>query len=173
VNIVAAPQTNKNDKMTTRMKSTSDKIKSAPLDPQANANKILETGRLFLRNLPYTTTEEHLQVEFAKFGAITDLRLIVDKIDKPKGYAIVTYMFPEHALEAYTKMDGQIFHVSCVYCFNYSCCFNYFQGRTLQILAGDEARDDNTLTNIKSVDGANSTFKKEKAAKVKKTGACI
>ena len=54
---------------------------------------------------------------FGKYGEITDIKLPYDaKLREIKGYALVTFMFPEHALQAYTELDGQVFHVR--YSFN-------------------------------------------------------
>lgn len=73
---------------------------------------ILETGRLFIRNLPYICNDEHLKEIFEKFGEIAELQVIIDKCSgKCKGFAILTFIFPEHALEAYKALDGTIFKV--------------------------------------------------------------
>lgn len=42
-------------------------------------------------------------------GPITEVNLPIDKnTRKPKGYGIVTFLMPEHAVQAYLKLDGSI-----------------------------------------------------------------
>lgn len=45
------------------------------LDVHQQAQKILETGRLFVRNLPYTVGEKELRVTLEEYGAITDVKV--------------------------------------------------------------------------------------------------
>ena len=81
---------------------------------------IAESGRIFIRNLPYSTNEDELQALFSPFGPIAEIHLPVDKYSrKVKGFAFVMFVFPEHALAAYAKLDGTV-----------------FQGRVLHLLAG-------------------------------------
>ena len=79
-----------------------------------------ETGELFVRNLSYRTTEQDLEQLFNSFGQITNINMPIDSLTKqPKGFAHVTFMFPEHALKAFNELDGHA-----------------FQGRLLHILPG-------------------------------------
>ncbi|UJR23141.1 hypothetical protein I4U23_026160 [Adineta vaga] len=79
-----------------------------------------ETGELFVRNLSYRTTEQDLESLFNPFGQITNINMPIDSLTKqPKGFAHVTFMFPEHALRAFNELDGHA-----------------FQGRLLHILPG-------------------------------------
>lgn len=42
-------------------------------------------------------------------GPLTEVNLPVDRISrKPKGFGTVTFMMPEHAVKAYTELDGSI-----------------------------------------------------------------
>lgn len=44
-------------------------------------------------------------------GPLADLTLPVDReTRKMKGFATVTYVMPEHAVAAYAKLDGTVFH---------------------------------------------------------------
>lgn len=68
---------------------------------------VAESGRIFMRNLPYTVTEEELQNLFSKYGPVTELHLPIDSFTKKlKGIGFVTFMFPEHAVQAFSELDG-------------------------------------------------------------------
>ncbi|KAF2321255.1 hypothetical protein GH714_037378 [Hevea brasiliensis] len=75
---------------------------SEVLDPEnpsiGSREEYLETGRLFVRNLPYTATEDELEEHFSKFGNLTQVHLVVDKnMKRSKGIAYVHYTLPECA----------------------------------------------------------------------------
>jgi multiple RNA-binding domain-containing protein 1 len=71
---------------------------------------VAETGRLFVRNLPFTATEEEVAAHFAKHGALTAVHVIVDRTTRAsKGLAYITYALPENATTAMREMDGSIF----------------------------------------------------------------
>lgn len=75
--------------------------------------------RLFLRNLPYSCTEDDLQYLLKKYGEVADLQMIINKkTGMCKGFAIVTYVFPENAVAAFSALDGTIFKVGVIY----YCC---------------------------------------------------
>lgn len=45
-------------------------------------------------------------------GPLSDIHFPIDRLTKkPKGFAFITYMIPEHAVKAYAEMDGQVFQV--------------------------------------------------------------
>ena len=51
---------------------------------------------LFIRNLPYTATDETLKAHFTKFGAVRYARVVMDRsIDKPAGTGFVCFFNPE------------------------------------------------------------------------------
>ncbi|KDP32677.1 hypothetical protein JCGZ_13675 [Jatropha curcas] len=84
------------------------------LDPDnrsSNAkDEFLEAGRLFVRNLPYTATEDELEEHFGKFGNVSQVHLVVDKDTKrSKGIAYIHYTLPESAARALEKLDNSIF----------------------------------------------------------------
>ncbi|EJW86926.1 RNA recognition domain-containing protein [Wuchereria bancrofti] len=114
---------------------------------EASVAKILETGRLFVRNLPYVCSDEDLRYLFKKYGEISDLQMIVSKkTGLCKGFAIVTYVFPESAVAAFSALDGSI-----------------LKGRMLHILPGEEKREMEQI----GITGK-SAFQKTKIAKLKK-----
>lgn len=46
-------------------------------------------------------------------GPLSELHYPIDSLTKkPKGFAFVTFMFPEHAVKAYAEVDGQVFQVT-------------------------------------------------------------
>lgn len=46
-------------------------------------------------------------------GPLSELHFPIDSLTKkPKGFAFVTFMFPEHAVKAYAEVDGQVFQVT-------------------------------------------------------------
>ncbi|ESO04893.1 hypothetical protein HELRODRAFT_99246 [Helobdella robusta] len=113
----------------------SDKIDERP-KTQFFENKevqkalISETGRLFIRNLAYVTTEEDISQLFSTYGHC-DVQLQMDKFtNTSKGFALVNFVLPENALEAYEYLDG-----------------TSFQGRLLHIVGGQAKKEDN-LSNI-------------------------
>lgn len=86
------------------------------------AEPVAETGKLFVRNLWYSVTEDDLRELFEQFGKVTDITLPICKITRrPKGFATVTYMFPEHSVLAMselggTSFKGRILHILPAHC---------------------------------------------------------
>uniref|UniRef100_A0A8C9W8N0 RNA binding motif protein 19 n=1 Tax=Scleropages formosus TaxID=113540 RepID=A0A8C9W8N0_SCLFO len=110
--------------------------------------EVSESGRLFVRNLPYTCNERELSDIFAQYGPLAEVHFPIDGLTKkPKGFAFVTYMIPEHAVRALAELDGHV-----------------FQGRMLHILPS-------TLKKEKAEQDpsgpGSSSFKKQRDAKQK------
>ena len=71
---------------------------------------LLDSGRLFVRNLPYSITEEDITKLFEKYGPLTEVMIPLDKEGSHSiGYAFITFVFPEHAVKALEELDGSIF----------------------------------------------------------------
>ncbi|GJN93893.1 hypothetical protein Rhopal_006952-T1 [Rhodotorula paludigena] len=86
---------------------------------EATDADILLTGRLFLRNLPFDTTEAELSDVFGAHGHIEQVHLPRDAATgQSKGLAFVTFRRPADAVAARKALDGTT-----------------FQGRLLHILA--------------------------------------
>jgi multiple RNA-binding domain-containing protein 1 len=87
-----------------------------------------ETGRLFVRNLPYACSEEEVRAHFGRWGRLADVRLPSDAAaaaagaagaggagvgsaaaGKHRGYCYVTYVIPEQAVAALAEADGHCF----------------------------------------------------------------
>ncbi|XP_054466778.1 probable RNA-binding protein 19 [Anoplopoma fimbria] len=110
---------------------------------------VAESGRLFIRNLPYTCTEEEIKELFAKHGPLSEMLFPIDNLTKkPKGFAFVTYMIPENAVTALAQLDGHV-----------------FQGRMLHLLPSTLKKE---KTDSSDAGGpGSSSYKKEKDAKNK------
>ncbi|XP_042765774.1 probable RNA-binding protein 19 isoform X1 [Panthera leo] len=108
---------------------------------------LADSGRLFVRNLPYSSTEEDLGQLFSRFGPLSELHYPIDSLTKkPKGFAFVTFMFPEHAVKAYAEVDGQV-----------------FQGRMLHVLPSTIKKEASEDTDT----SGSSSYKKKKESKDK------
>ncbi|KAK9806736.1 hypothetical protein WJX72_000950 [[Myrmecia] bisecta] len=71
---------------------------------------IEETGRLFVRNLPFLATEADLSELFGEYGELAEVHLVLDKATrKSRGIAYVQYMEPADASAAHAALDGSIF----------------------------------------------------------------
>lgn len=81
----------------------------AAAESKTAADELMETGRLFLRNLSYSVTESDLRTLFSPFGTISEIHLPIDEFGKSKGFAYVSFMFPAHALAAQRTLDGEFF----------------------------------------------------------------
>lgn len=83
-----------------------------------------DTGRLFVRNLPFTVTEDDLKEIFEPFGQISEIHIPIGNDKKGKGFSFVQFLFPEHAVKAINGMDG-----------------TSFQGRLLHIIPAQSPRE--------------------------------
>jgi multiple RNA-binding domain-containing protein 1 len=68
-----------------------------------------EEGRLYVRNIPYSCTEDELRALFQPFGTISELHIPLDGDKKAKGYGFVLFLFPEQAKKALHELDGSSF----------------------------------------------------------------
>jgi RNA recognition motif-containing protein len=71
-------------------------------------NSHVMANRLYVGNLPFTTTELELQDMFAQAGAVTEVLLMQDKFTgKSRGFAFVTMATETDAQNAVTQLDGK------------------------------------------------------------------
>ncbi|KAJ9478762.1 Multiple RNA-binding domain-containing protein 1 [Pseudozyma hubeiensis] len=115
-------------------------------------DQIMDSGRLFIRNLPFAANEDDIQSFFESFGTVKQVHIPLDKQTKAsKGLAFVSFSDPSHALAAYRAKDGST-----------------FQGRLLHLLpavnkdAPAEAADSKKSATLKQ---ARAEQKKQDAAK--------
>ncbi|KAI9648365.1 Multiple RNA-binding domain-containing protein 1 [Ciborinia camelliae] len=95
-----------------------------PSELDTTLETIRASGRLFVRNLPYSATEDDLRKHFEQYGALEEIHLPVDPKGTSKGFVLVQYTDPNAAAEAYHNVDGEP-----------------FQGRLLHILPAAAKRD--------------------------------
>mmetsp|Transcript_5304 Transcript_5304/g.6659 ORF Transcript_5304/g.6659 Transcript_5304/m.6659 type:complete len:839 (+) Transcript_5304:16-2532(+) len=87
--------------------------------------KISETGRLFVRNILYTSTEQEFRELFEAYGPLQEVHVAIDtRTGKSKGFVYIQFVKNENAVSAYHALDKQI-----------------FQGRLLHILPSDKKKD--------------------------------
>ncbi|ORX57506.1 RNA-binding domain-containing protein [Hesseltinella vesiculosa] len=119
-------------------------IKAQEAQAEKPEDLIEDTGRLYIRNLPYSCTEQDLRDAFTSFGPLSEVHMPIAKDTKQaKGYAYIAYMLPEHAIKAYKALD-----------------MKEFQGRLLHVLPAKEK----PVSKEEEIYGPNGT----KISKVKK-----
>ncbi|CAM8961811.1 unnamed protein product [Rhodiola kirilowii] len=118
-----------------------------------NEDEVLQTDRLFVRNLPYTATEDELEELFSKIGTVSQVHIVLDKQTKrSKGFAYIQYSSPEFASRALEELDNSI-----------------FQGRLLHVLpAKQKISPDKEETNPNRV--KNFKEKREEERKASEAG---
>ncbi|KAI8719363.1 Multiple RNA-binding domain-containing protein 1 [Fusarium sp. LHS14.1] len=122
--VVNSPQANPSDEdeMTAEVQPVEPSGGEPPKDDSLEA--IRRTSRLFVRNLPYSATEEDLRETFEGFGTLEEVHLPANKSGTSKGFALVLFSDPSGAVEAFQAMDGAT-----------------FQGRILHIIPASAKRD--------------------------------
>ncbi|OAA44522.1 Nucleotide-binding, alpha-beta plait [Beauveria brongniartii RCEF 3172] len=104
-------------------------------DKDSAAEAISRTSRLFVRNLPYSATEDDLREEFEKFGGVDEIHLPINAQGTAKGFAMLLFTKPSDAVAAFHALDGAT-----------------FQGRIIHIIPADAKRehgvDDFSLSNL-------------------------
>ncbi|EEU48062.1 uncharacterized protein NECHADRAFT_30669 [Fusarium vanettenii 77-13-4] len=122
--VVNSPQANPSDEdeMTAEDQPVEPSGGEPPKDDSLEA--IRRTSRLFVRNLPYSATEEDLRETFEGFGTLEEVHLPANKSGTSKGFALVLFSDPSGAVEAFQAMDGAT-----------------FQGRILHIIPASAKRD--------------------------------
>ncbi|GLT52372.1 hypothetical protein SLA2020_257200 [Shorea laevis] len=73
-------------------------------------------SKIMVRNLPYSTNESSLQMEFSKFGPIAEVKLVKDGLAKrSKGFAFIQYTSQDDAILALENMDQKLFDGRLIY----------------------------------------------------------
>ena len=132
-------------------KSTNDaKTKNDQSTTTDTSDAIVDTGRLFVRNLSYNIQEDDLETLFSNYGKLVEVHIPIDLTnERPMGFAFVTFMFPESALKAYEALNGTNFH-----------------GRTLMVHPGNEPKKEH-IPRAGATGRFESSYKKEREEKQK------
>ena len=78
-------------------------------------------------------------------GPLTEVSLPIDSLTKKlKGFAFVTYMIPEHAVKAFSELDGIIFQVgaSLTLCMFLLLSAEFYQNKLVKIILKIQIRTD-------------------------------
>lgn len=89
---------------------------------EENGDEYEDSGRLFVRNLTFSCTEDEIKSIFGTFGPVTTVHLPLDAEKKSKGFGFVQFVIPEQAQKAREELDG-----------------SSFQGRLLHIINAKKA----------------------------------
>ncbi|CDO68079.1 hypothetical protein BN946_scf184788.g10 [Trametes cinnabarina] len=85
--------------------------------PDPTKATILQTSRLFIRNLTFMCTEDELRELFQRYGEVSQVHLVLDPSTKQsKGIAYVSFAKPDSALAAHEALDktsfqGRLLHI--------------------------------------------------------------
>ncbi|KAK4046365.1 Multiple RNA-binding domain-containing protein 1 [Microbotryomycetes sp. JL221] len=112
-------------------------VSEVPQSDGEDVAMVLQSGRLFCRNLAFSVQEDDLRSMFEPYGPVEEVHLVKDKATgNSKGLAYVSFRLPENAVEAFKQLDGRT-----------------LQGRLLHILPSSDKRgqggDKNTQKSLK------------------------
>ncbi|KAF8820794.1 Rna recognition motif-containing protein [Cardiosporidium cionae] len=106
---------------------------------------LADEGRLILLNIPYTCREEDIRMFCQRFGEITSIQVPIDEdTHVGRGFAFVSFVFPEHAVKAYASLDGVI-----------------FQGRLLHVKVASTKPEVKNNNDMKKKSSRTSSFKQK------------
>jgi polyadenylate-binding protein len=63
---------------------------------------------LYVKNIDPEVTEEALKKKFSDYGKITNIILMKDENDQPKGFGFINFESPDEAKQAVEAMDGAL-----------------------------------------------------------------
>ncbi|KAG8422076.1 Multiple RNA-binding domain-containing protein 1 [Metarhizium acridum] len=104
--------------------TTADVTTSKETATEDAVSAIARTSRLFVRNLPYSATEDDIWETFDKFGTLQEVHLPLTAAGATKGFAMVLFTDSSDAVRAFQALDGVT-----------------FQGRILHIIPADAKRE--------------------------------
>lgn len=108
------------DFLKSKMKNARAATPQKATEPEEEMVKdLMDSNRLFVRNLPYGAQEEEVLAVFEKFGQVEEMHLPLDDSKRQKGFGYVSFKTPEQAAKALKKLDNSA-----------------FQGRLLHVLVG-------------------------------------
>lgn len=68
----------------------------------------LKFTNLYVKNIDPDVTEETLTQKFSEFGKITNLIIMKDEDNQPKGFGFINFETPEEAKHAVEAMNGAV-----------------------------------------------------------------
>ena len=139
-------------------------IKEVEVVQASDMESLQETGRVFLRNLPYTCTEEeifdHMQ---SHVGKLTAVHVLVDKSTKQsKGLAYATFALPEDGVKCIDVLDGAIFQGRILHVLPAKRAPTNAEKNTLGGVGRITLNDNNGEDNDDENDPNNNSYKKQK-----------
>lgn len=124
---------------------------SHKIGEESFSDQIMRTGRLFIRNILYSSTENDFRQLFEQYGSLDEVHIAIDtRTGKSKGFVYIQYKNSKDALDAYESLDKQI-----------------FQGRLLHILPAKEKK----THRLNEFDLQNLPLKKQRELKKKDQAA--
>jgi len=127
------------------------------VDEQEEREELESNGRLYVTNLPYGATEDELRSHFEPFGEVASVFICKDEdTSKSKGFGYVTFVFPECAIRAISKLN-----------------ISSFQGRLLRIAAAHARPKPAIDVDVEKTHSgdAKSSYKRQREEKKKKVEA--
>jgi len=77
-------------------------------DPHSNPNATENAYHsLFVGRLSFDSNEKKLRREMEQYGPIKNVKMIVDRVGKPRGYAFVEFEREDDMTSAYRRADGK------------------------------------------------------------------
>ena len=101
---------------------------NTPIAPSDDSPDCFAPNRVFVRNLPFSTTEDDLRDHFGHFGPLLECHIPVDDQKRNKGFAFVAFTNPQDAIHAKSELDG-----------------TDFQGRLIHVLQARRGVDPDTV----------------------------
>jgi multiple RNA-binding domain-containing protein 1 len=95
-----------------------------PIVDSGDQSTPIANARLFVRNLPFSATEDEIRETFTPYGEIVECHIPVDDTNRNKGYAFVKFSSDSEASNAMENLDGMP-----------------FQGRLVHIIPAREERN--------------------------------
>ena len=132
-------------------------VSVAKEDEVTEGDVMEESGRLFVRNLPFSCSEDELTSLFTSYGPVSETHLPLDSERKGKGIGFIQYLIPEHAKKALESLDG-----------------SSFQGRVIHVMYAKSNRplkEEGNNEGIKEDKSKRSAFQKQREDNRRKLAA--
>ncbi|KAI0563204.1 RNA recognition motif [Gracilaria domingensis] len=136
----------KREKKTSKVDEKSEPTRNGKTH-ESDGVDVSETGRLLVRNIAFSVSEEDLERIFEPFGVLAEVHVVRDKATlQSRGIAFVQFMNHEDAVRAITSLDG-----------------TFQTGRIMHILPAKPKRE-HLPTRKREVATGSSSFKEKRAS---------